>query len=366
MLAVLLVVGAGLFVIVDGKVRAARMAAELAMVRELKCALYCKSQRYQSPVDEKAGWIRLFNGRDSSGWIERLKSGGWQVTGDGVIQLMGEGALFTTKEYDDFHLVAEVRVDGDIDSGIFFRGDPKKLDGMNPSGYEAMINATDQRNPRKGSLTNPLANYVYGEDPMIGSGQWFTYEVIALDSEIALKIDGKTTVTGIYGVADRRSGRIGLQLPGKGSFGFVSQPVDQASSAALDLRGRRRALPEGRRAGQSARRRQSSTPGGDDAALGVIKAEVDVIESKLAVAEAEGNQKERILLFDELLKLTEEEKTLILQIVMRKWRCSPRRWRLKRSWHRSKRASPKRRPMPKEAANDKSSGSVRFGLKSRL
>ena len=135
--------------------------------------------RFNPGSTKATGWIRLFNGKDASGWVERLKSGGWQVTGDGVIQLMGEGAIFTTKDYDDFHLVAEVRVDGDADSGIFFRCDPKKLDGMNPSGFEAMINANDQRNPRTGSLTDPLANYVYGEDPMIGSGQWYTYEVIA-------------------------------------------------------------------------------------------------------------------------------------------------------------------------------------------
>jgi serine/threonine protein kinase len=317
-LAVLLVVGAGLSVIAYGKSRAARIAAELAMVREQQARALLDSQRYRLPIDEKAGWIRLFNGKDSSGWIERLKSGGWQVTGDGVLQLMGEGALFTTKEYDDFHLVAEVRVDGDADSGVFFRCDPKKLDGMNPSGYEAMINATDQRSPRTGSLMGVRGNYIYGEDPMVAPGQWFTYEVIAMGNEITLKVNGKTTMTGLHGVGDRRSGPIGLQFPGKGrsiqfrNLWIKPLPPRQTSAVADALREKVAAQVKLLDVAK-ARHQTGTTPRWE-----VIAAEVDVVEAKLAVAEAESNHKERIRLFEELLKLREEEKRLTEQLVMAK------------------------------------------------
>jgi serine/threonine protein kinase len=317
-LAVLLVVGAGLFVIAYGKSRAARIAAELAMVREQQARALLDSQRNRLPIDEKAGWIRLFNGKDSSGWIERLKSGGWQVTGDGVLQLMGEGALFTTKEYDDFHLVAEVRVDGDADSGVFFRCDPKKLDGMNPSGYEAMINATDQRSPRTGSLMGVRGNYIYGEDPMVAPGQWFTYEVIAMGNEITLKVNGKTTMTGLHGVGDRRSGPIGLQFPGKGrsiqfrNLWIKPLPPRQTSAVADALREKVAAQVKLLDVAK-ARHQTGTTPRWE-----VIAAEVDVVEAKLAVAEAESNHKERIRLFEELLKLREEEKRLTEQLVMAK------------------------------------------------
>jgi serine/threonine protein kinase len=317
-LAVLLVVGAGLFVIAYGKSRAARIAAELAMVREQQARALLDSQRNRLPIDEKAGWIRLFNGKDSSGWIERLKSGGWQVTGDGVLQLMGEGALFTTKEFDDFHLVAEVRVDGDADSGVFFRCDPKKLDGMNPSGYEAMINATDQRSPRTGSLMGVRGNYIYGEDPMVAPGQWFTYEVIAMGNEITLKVNGKTTMTGLHGVGDRRSGPIGLQFPGKGrsiqfrNLWIKPLPPRQTSAVADALREKVAAQVKLLDVAK-ARHQTGTTPRWE-----VIAAEVDVVEAKLAVAEAESNHKERIRLFEELLKLREEEKRLTEQLVMAK------------------------------------------------
>jgi hypothetical protein len=72
-------------------------------------------------------WIRLFNGKDFSGWT-RIGQEKWEVE-DGVIHGTGVtkdyGYLRTEKNYKDFHLSLRFKCVGDGNSGVFFHSEFK-------------------------------------------------------------------------------------------------------------------------------------------------------------------------------------------------------------------------------------------------
>jgi hypothetical protein len=148
-----------------------------------------------------AGWVRLFNGTDLTGWksFPDHPAGVWTIT-DGYLQgKLPEDAessrlVWTGKNYRDFHLRADVRIgDGDF-GGILFRWDYPKLNpNGQPEACEAVINSNSPIKTRTGSL------FHLGPDKavtkrLVEPNVWFTYEVIARGEEIELKVNGETTV----------------------------------------------------------------------------------------------------------------------------------------------------------------------------
>jgi hypothetical protein len=108
--------------------------------------------------------VPLFNGKDTSGWVQVLDSK-WVVE-DGVLLARqdpkgrrdGESWLITEKDYTDFLLAVKFRVTPAGNSGVFLR-DPKTARGADrgcrrrrarapgKSGVEANINADDPEYP---------------------------------------------------------------------------------------------------------------------------------------------------------------------------------------------------------------------------
>jgi hypothetical protein len=67
-------------------------------------------------------WIRLFNGRDLTGWVNIGKEK-WEVedgTLHGIAVTREYGYLQTEKSYKDFHLSLRFKCEGDGNSGVFF------------------------------------------------------------------------------------------------------------------------------------------------------------------------------------------------------------------------------------------------------
>jgi type 1 glutamine amidotransferase len=64
------------------------------------------------------GWIKLFNGKDTSGWMH--KPGAWHVE-DGVLTRHGGGDIWSEQRFGDFILELEFKLAPKTNSGVFFR-----------------------------------------------------------------------------------------------------------------------------------------------------------------------------------------------------------------------------------------------------
>src|SRR5687767_13612063 len=75
------------------------------------------------------GWVPLFNGKNLDGWEQRNGTATYRVEGDSIVGKTSEGSpnsfLCTKKEYGDFELKFEVKVDDQLNSGVQFRSKSK-------------------------------------------------------------------------------------------------------------------------------------------------------------------------------------------------------------------------------------------------
>jgi hypothetical protein len=175
--------------------------------------------------DEK--WVPLFNGKDLTGWklhpkaaknfseIITKEEGGkplsysakidgkevllWSVK-DGMIIGQGPAShLFTVRDdYVNFRYKIVAKINDKGNSGQYFR----TAFGPNfPNGYESQINATHGDAVKTGSLY-PAGGLGKFRDKICvlntaphKPDEFFTQEVIAIDDEITIKVNGKETLS---------------------------------------------------------------------------------------------------------------------------------------------------------------------------
>jgi len=269
--------------------------------------------------DPGEGWIPLVHGNAKADWIERFDKGSWHVSPEDAIVAEGRGNLFTKEEYDDFHLFAEVRVSEAADSGILFRCDRNHLVAEHPVAYEAMINATNQQNPRTGSLMDPTAGYEYGKDPGVPPGRWFTYEVVAEGERVTLKVDGKVTLEGKFLHAEPKRGPIGLQFPGDGrriEFRNVWIRPLRKAKANDDVIAALQQVAAAKRKTRDAT--EARVKAGTATRSELIADEIEYLESMFKIADAAGDGVDRVQALQEILKRREEERRLVEQRIKAK------------------------------------------------
>ena len=172
--------------------------------------------------------VALFNGKDTTGWIQVLDSK-WTVE-DGVLlarqdpkgRREGESWLITEKDYTDFLLAVKFRVTPGGNSGVFLR-DPisradrmAAADGGNPgpweSGCEANINATDPEYP-----TGSIWAIAKGAKGVERAGDWNDMVVEVRGDSISTWVNGQPAVSGATQTRTKRGG-IGLQRHGTPKF----------------------------------------------------------------------------------------------------------------------------------------------------
>ena len=165
-----------------------------------------------SPVESKAGWALLFDGRSLSGFAPTGEAD-WKVEEGTITATKGVGFLVTKQMYGNFELKAEFWPDKSVNSGIFIR-----CDQGTPTAvlcYEVNIFDAHAEFPT-GSINN--VKTVLPERPNT-TEKWNTFELMAEGSHIVLKLNGKTTVD----ARDERraSGTIALQEGGANASGVV-------------------------------------------------------------------------------------------------------------------------------------------------
>ncbi|UCG87971.1 MAG: DUF1080 domain-containing protein [Gemmatimonadota bacterium] len=186
------------------------------------------SAQDESPVQD----IRLFNGRDLSGWEYFLVDEDaemedvWSVE-DGILICKGEpgGYLYTENDYESFRLVVEWRwPETPGNSGVLMRitGEPMML----PNSVEAQLQSGNAGNMygfqgfKIGGDEERLSEIPrlqgWGLTKIEGNenapGEWNRYEITADGDRITLILNGKKVNEATE--VDVRPGRIGLQSEG--------------------------------------------------------------------------------------------------------------------------------------------------------
>jgi hypothetical protein len=169
------------------------------------------------------GFTALFNGKDLKGWTQKNGTATYRVEDGCVVGKTSEGSpnsfLCTDKDYGDFELTFEVKVDDELNSGVQIRSVSK------PDIKDGRVHG-----PQVEIATNGTAGYVYGE--ALGT-DWLSKDMSSVAAKEAfkkgewnkylVKCSGKSIKTWVNGVPvadfeDDKSGMlkgfIGLQVHG--------------------------------------------------------------------------------------------------------------------------------------------------------
>ena len=113
-----------------------------------------------STLSADEGWIELFDGQTLNGWIQKNGTAAYAVEDGIIVGRTTEGSpnsfLSTKKDYGNFELLVDVKVDDGLNSGIQIRS--QTTDGSNHgrvNGPQVEIESSGEKGAEAG--------YVYGE-----------------------------------------------------------------------------------------------------------------------------------------------------------------------------------------------------------
>jgi hypothetical protein len=174
-----------------------------------------------SPAAAQEGFASLFDGKTLRGWERHNGTATYWVEGDEIVGRTSEGSpnsfLCTEKQYGDFELTFEVKVDDPLNSGVQFRS---SVCGKNNGRVHG---------PQVEIATNGSAGFVYGEaldtgwlgeDPggdarsAFKNGQWNTYRVLAKGKRMQTWVNGVPVVDFVDEQSGMSRGFIALQVHG--------------------------------------------------------------------------------------------------------------------------------------------------------
>jgi hypothetical protein len=145
----------------------------------------------------KPGFVSLFDGKSLDGWTLHGKSGaGYGVT-NGVIYCArgGGGNLFTEKEFSDFILRLQFKLEPGGNNGVGIRA---PLEG--DSAYNGMeIQVLDDKAPKHATIkpwqfNGSIYNVVPAKNGTAKIGEWNDYEITAKGRRIKVVLNGRTIV----------------------------------------------------------------------------------------------------------------------------------------------------------------------------
>jgi hypothetical protein len=163
-----------------------------------------------------AGFTKLFNGKDLTGW-ETSGEARWVVEDGMLIGTQGEnnapGDLFTQQSFDDFIVTLTYRVEWPCNSGLWFRYQSPQV------AYQADI--LEYKNPvaYSGTLYCPGKLFLaINDDPeLVDREGWNTIKVRAEGEHLQIWLNG-TQVADVHDDTTA-SGKIGFQIHPGDQFG---------------------------------------------------------------------------------------------------------------------------------------------------
>jgi hypothetical protein len=131
------------------------------------------------------GLSALFNGKDFNGWkMDERNAEHWRVV-DGVIEYDGKGrSLPTDKDYGNFVLMVDWKIQKGGDSGIYLRGKP-----------QVQIWDIDRHREGSGGLWN---NRQHERNPLVPAdnpvGEWNSFKIELVGDKVTVHLNGKLVV----------------------------------------------------------------------------------------------------------------------------------------------------------------------------
>jgi hypothetical protein len=163
------------------------------------------------PQPGKEGWISMFDGKTLDGWKTADNPESWKVV-DGM--LVGDGPrshlFWMVKEFDNCEFRAEVKLNHEGNSGMFFRA---AFGPGFPKGYEAQVENTSS-DPQKTGTLYGLARITA---QLIQDDTWWTEHVIANGNHIIITVNDKVVVDYIDEKNTYTKGYLALQQHNAGS-----------------------------------------------------------------------------------------------------------------------------------------------------
>ena len=169
-------------------------------------------------------WVSLFDGKTLNGWTQKNGTATYRVEDGAIVGKTKEGSpnsfLCSDKEYGDFELTFEVKVDDALNSGVQIRSATRDPDDNNSRVH----------GPQVEIATDGTAGYVYGESLNTGwlagetkkstafkNGEWNEYRIRAKGNKIQTWVNGKPLADLTDDKSGMASGFLGLQVHGIGA-----------------------------------------------------------------------------------------------------------------------------------------------------
>ena len=170
-------------------------------------------------------WVSLFDGKTLKGWTQKNGTATYRVDEGTIVGKTNEGSpnsfLCTDKDYGDFELTFEVKVDDQLNSGVQFRSrSTKDYENGRVHGPQVEI------------ALGGTAGRIYGEalvdaawmcaegdaaaKAAFKAGEWNQYRVRAVGKKIETWVNGVPTASFADEKSGMMSGFIGLQVHGIG------------------------------------------------------------------------------------------------------------------------------------------------------
>lgn len=184
----------------------------------LSCAVAAQAADERPANTPPEGFVALFNGKDLAGWkglvgnpksraamspedlakaqkaADEKMNAHWKVD-NGVIVFDGKGDnLCTVKDYGNFELYVDWKIEKGGDSGLYLRGTPQvqiwdtEFEKYIPLGADKGSGGlwNNQKNPRHPD--------VKADNPV---GQWNTFHIVMKGEKVTIKLNGKLIVNDV-------------------------------------------------------------------------------------------------------------------------------------------------------------------------
>jgi len=181
------------------------------------------SAAVQAAEPSEEGWVSLFDGKTLEGWVQRNGTATYRVEDGCIVGKTTEGSpnsfLCSEKDYTDFELKFEVKVDDQLNSGVQIRSESK------PDFNNGRVHG-----PQVEIAINGTAGYIYGEALGTGwlsedrsnaeanaafkKGEWNVYRVLAVGKSIKTWVNDVPVADLVDEKSGKPCGFIGLQVHG--------------------------------------------------------------------------------------------------------------------------------------------------------
>jgi hypothetical protein len=171
------------------------------------------------------GWVALFDGKTLDGWVQKNGLAKYAAEDGCVVGTSVPNSpnsfLCTTRDYADFELEFEVKVDAALNSGVQIRSASKPdYQSGRVHGYQVEIAVNGfsggiYDEARRGKFLNEPATPSAEVKQLLKDKEWAKYRVVCQGDHIQVWVNG-VKVTDLHDTMTK-SGFIGLQVHGVGN-----------------------------------------------------------------------------------------------------------------------------------------------------